>query len=148
MQLHERVLAIDSIAVEGDVEDRAHVFRRVIFSLPRSYVVEETPWSADTPLGELRWWQLLSAYGYSTPVLNAESIPGSDVQIMGDNIENVERKGANVKVSSGGKVARGSISGPPDVVPGASNALCNDRGALWCISTCSGPTNLSATWRA
>lgn len=138
MQLNDRVLAIGTIAVEGDVEDRAHVFRRVVLGLPRSYVVEETPWSADTPLGELRWWKLLSAYGYSPPMFNAKSVSDSDVQITEANIENVERKEAAVKVSSGGKTPKDSISGPPDVVPGASNALRTDRGALWCIGACHG----------
>ncbi|KZV74344.1 hypothetical protein PENSPDRAFT_662524 [Peniophora sp. CONT] len=51
----------DAIRADDNVEDKAHVFERVIFSLPEHYIVEEDAWSPNIGLGDLQWWTSLEA---------------------------------------------------------------------------------------
>lgn len=150
MRLQNRVQAIDAIAVKGDVEDRTHVFKRAILSLPRTYIVEEAAWSADIALGELQWWNILSAYARPPSVVNAKYILGSDVQITEANLQNVEqhlRKGARAKVLSLKGATPGSSLGATDVVTESSEPTdVNDRGALWFTCACSGPPDFVNTF--
>lgn len=60
--LHDRLQQTEAIGVKDDIEDQAHVFQRALFSLPKTYVVDETDWVTDIALGDMQWWTLIGVY--------------------------------------------------------------------------------------